>query len=117
MSGEAFPVRQERDDAPAMAILRVAAIGVAVGTAGVLLASALLVATAGSVRPGGARAGARRVAPNPVEQTPLRDVQHGMDLADAQRRSLEGWGWVDRRAGLAKIPIEQAMDLVVEASP
>ena len=29
-----------------------------------------------------------------------------------QRRELERWGWVDREAGVAQIPIEQAMDVV-----
>jgi hypothetical protein len=37
------------------------------------------------------------------------------DLADAQRAELEEEAqWVDRRAGILSIPIERAMDLVVE---
>jgi len=38
------------------------------------------------------------------------------DLRDAQRRELAGWGWVDRDAGIARIPIDRAMDLVVKES-
>jgi len=30
--------------------------------------------------------------------------------------SLDRWEWVDRDAGLARIPIDRAMDLVVEGS-
>jgi hypothetical protein len=38
------------------------------------------------------------------------------DLRDAQRRELAGWGWGDRDAGIARIPIDRAMDLVVKES-
>ena len=32
----------------------------------------------------------------------------------AERTQLETYGWVDRRAGVARVPIERAMQLVVE---
>ena len=40
------------------------------------------------------------------------------DLRERQRRELESWGWVDRKAGIAKIPIDRAIDIVAkEGSP
>jgi hypothetical protein len=117
MTAEGFAVHQEPDDAPARTILRIAAVGVAVGGAGVVVAGALLIATTGSLRASGARVGEPPEPSGPIEQSPVRDVQRGVDLARAQRRTLEGWGWVDRRDGIARIPIESAMDLVVQRSP
>jgi hypothetical protein len=117
MTAEEFPVHQEPDDAPARTILRIAAVGIAIGGAGVVVAGALLVATTGSLREAGARVGEPPGPSGLIEQSPVRDVQRGVDLARAQRRTLEGWGWVDRREGIARIPIESAMELVVERSP
>jgi hypothetical protein len=48
-----------------------------------------------------------------VEQTPIRETQRGLDTVDEQRRSLQHWGWVDRSRGVARIPIDRAIDLVV----
>lgn len=36
------------------------------------------------------------------------------DLAAARREQLESYGWVDRDKGLIRIPVERAMQLVVE---
>jgi hypothetical protein len=47
-----------------------------------------------------------------IEQTPIRETRRGLDEVNEQRRSLETWGWVDRRRGIARIPIERAMDVV-----
>jgi hypothetical protein len=38
----------------------------------------------------------------------------GDALREAQRHTLESYGWVNREAGLARIPIERAMDLEIE---
>jgi hypothetical protein len=32
----------------------------------------------------------------------------------ARREQLEGYGWVDREAGIARIPIERAMQILLE---
>ena len=53
-----------------------------------------------------------------VEQTLVRSARRGLDLEEAQRRSLAQWGWVDRPRGVARIPIERAIDLVaVDGGP
>jgi hypothetical protein len=33
---------------------------------------------------------------------------------DGQREQLESYGWVDKEGGVVRIPIERAMDLVIE---
>jgi hypothetical protein len=54
----------------------------------------------------------RRLPPEPRLQTdPRDDLKH---LRDAEDRVLESYGWVDRDAGVVRIPIDQAMRLVVE---
>jgi hypothetical protein len=49
-----------------------------------------------------------------VEQVPF-DVTHALQIYRSDRlRRLEHWGWVDRKAGIVHMPIEEAMDLVVK---
>jgi hypothetical protein len=64
---------------------------------------------------------ARQLAhPLAVESTPPPpnlQAQPQLDLAEFQARQaaiLSSYGWVDRRAGIVRIPIERAMDLVAE---
>lgn len=54
----------------------------------------------------------RRLPPEPRLQTDPRDDL--MHLRDAEDRVLESYGWVDRDAGVVRIPIDQAMQLLVE---
>ncbi len=49
-----------------------------------------------------------------VDQTLIETEAYGELLRAQQRRVLAHYGWVDRRAGIARIPIERAMELVVE---
>ena len=37
---------------------------------------------------------------------------HGITMRNESRASLDHYGWIDRDAGIAKIPIERAMDLM-----
>jgi len=47
--------------------------------------------------------------PGPLLQTdPFRDLD---ELRAAEEETLEGWAWVDESAGLARIPVEKAMEL------
>jgi hypothetical protein len=70
----------------------------------------LQVFTVGAVPP---PAPSRQAEIGPVEQTPIRETERGLDLVREQRRSLDRWGWVDRSRGVAQIPIDRAIDLVV----
>jgi len=111
-----FPVRQEEDEVASGRVVRVAVIGVLVGVAAILAAGLLLFGAIGSVRgtvvgPGELARSERGEVAGAL-QTPLEGPAAGLELRDRQRRELEKWGWVDRRAGIAKIPIDRAMRIV-----
>jgi hypothetical protein len=119
MSAKDFQVQQEPDAVPSRALVRVSLASVVVGAIGVAVAAWLLIFVVGAVRPSFAAAGGPRPAASQlsgVEQTPIWDARRGEALLARQRLQLESWGWVDRDAGIARIPIERAMDLVVEGS-
>ena len=53
-----------------------------------------------------------RLPPSPrLQDNPQQDLQ---DLRAKQKALLEGYGWVNKEAGVARIPIEEAMRIVVE---
>lgn len=59
-----------------------------------------------------AAAGLRRTPPEPrLEPDPL--LQHRRMQAE-ENAALQGYAWVDRGAGLVRIPIDRAMDLLVK---
>jgi hypothetical protein len=107
-----FVVRQERDRLAGrkLVVIGVGSIvtfGVAVAVSGGLLGA--------NRRPATTSAPAPSVAPmtiGTVEQGLLVGPARGLDFARDQRATLDRWGWVDRDAGIARIPIERAMDLV-----
>jgi hypothetical protein len=49
-----------------------------------------------------------------VEQQPFELAVRGERDHAARLERLRSFGWVDRREGIAHIPVEQAMDLVVQ---
>src|SRR5688572_2504230 len=53
-----------------------------------------------------------RLPPSPrFQDNPQQELQ---DLRTKQKALLEGYGWVNKEAGIAHIPIEDAMKMVVE---
>ena len=53
-----------------------------------------------------------RLPPSPrFQENPQQELQ---DLRAKQGALLEGYGWVDKEGGVARIPIEDAMKMVVE---
>jgi hypothetical protein len=59
-----------------------------------------------------AAAGLRRTPPEPrLEPDPL--LQHRRLQAE-ESAALEGYAWVDRDAGIVRIPVDRAMDLLVK---
>ena len=60
--------------------------------------------------------------PNPATEVnsfpePRLQVTPGQDLemmTEANRKTLETYGWIDRTSGVARIPIERAMDIVAD---
>lgn len=53
-----------------------------------------------------------RQAPEPrLQEMPFKDIG---ELLAAERQILEGYGWVDEKAGIARIPVAEAMKIVAE---
>jgi hypothetical protein len=114
-----FAVRQEEDVVAADRLVHIAVASVVIGVIAVFAGGLVLVLHAGSLQP--SAAGPRGPQPAPselsrVEQTPIWDMRPGEDLEAAQKRDLSTWGWADRDAGIARIPIERAMDIVAKES-
>ena len=119
MSAHDFEVHQEPDAVASRTLIRVSLASVVIGAIGVVVAGWVLIFVVGALRPSFADAGGPRPAASQlsgVEQTPIWDARRGEALVARQRLQLESWGWVDRDAGIARIPIERAMDIVVEGS-
>jgi hypothetical protein len=49
-----------------------------------------------------------------VEQQLFGRTRTGEEWKAEQRRRLDGYGWVDRKEGLVHIPVDRAMDLMVQ---
>jgi hypothetical protein len=108
---EPFPLRQESDRLPRSVLLTIAV------TASVVSALAIAASTwlgrvwsPVSPRPA-AQAPAQLFG---IEQTLIDHSERGLSLQRRQRARLESYGWVDRDAGVAHVPIERAIDLCVE---
>lgn len=51
-----------------------------------------------------------------IETTPILDGDRGRHIAAAQRAELEHAHWVDRDAGVVDLPIDDAIDRLVQRS-
>ena len=51
-----------------------------------------------------------------LEQSLILHTERGIELRTQQQAALARWGWADRDAGVARIPVEKAIDLLA-ASP
>jgi hypothetical protein len=49
-----------------------------------------------------------------VDQVPFDVTRSFQAYRDDRNARLESWGWVDRKAGIVHMPIEEAMDRVVK---
>lgn len=110
---ETPPLEQEPDRVPAAWLLRLAALALAASALGVVGAWLLLRTARPSavLGPASALVTSRNGTP---EQTPILGPPRGLALEARQRRRLGSYGWVNRDAGIAHIPIERAMDLRAE---
>jgi hypothetical protein len=117
MTAHDFDVHQEEDVVASRSLVRIGVVSVVLGAVGVLAAGGLLAMSEGEVKPSFAGPTGQPTAPRElsrVEQTPIWDTRVAEELRDEHRRDLAAWGWADRDAGIARIPIERAMDLVVK---
>lgn len=110
-------VRHEQSDADARPVLCAVAVLLAVTA---LVAAGLVYLTRGLVAM--EQAGdppraplaqdAGRLPPEPRLQTqPFADIQ---TLRDSEQAVLGGYGWVDEKAGVVRIPIERAKELLLK---
>jgi len=116
---DAFPVHQELDVIPSGRLTRIVLGAIGVGLLAVFFAALVLETNTGGIRARAASGAAPRAAGSTIahiEQTPILGAAAGLDLRRQQRGQLSRYRWVDRDAGFAAIPIERAMDLVVEQS-
>jgi hypothetical protein len=116
---ETFPVHQELDVIPSGHLMRIVLSAIGVGVVAVFFAALVLETNTGGIRARAANGAAPRAAGSTIsriEQTPILGPAAGIDLRREQRGQLSRYRWVDRDAGFAAIPIERAMDLVVERS-
>ena len=117
MSAGDFPVVVEREGVRARAVVKIGVMGVVVTIAAIGVSLGILRAGEGSVRPRALAAGASVTAAPPVigsiEQTLVGDHARGLAARAQDSARLEGYAWIDADAGVASIPIERAMELVV----
>lgn len=108
-------VRREASDVNVSSVMGFGASLVASGVVISILVWALFLYFSGqAARRGSTVAGLTQqtLPPPPRLQTnPRGDL---LELREAEDRVLTTYGWVDRNAGVVRIPIEQAMKLTVE---
>ncbi len=112
-----YEPHQEEDLVPTGPVVRVWIVSVLVGAIGVFFAGLLVVAATGDLVPRVAGPDGTQPAPKhigEIEQTQIWRSERGIDLRNAQRAQLERWGWADAEHHVARIPIEEAMQLVVD---
>ncbi|MBX3258225.1 MAG: hypothetical protein KIS78_20685 [Labilithrix sp.] len=109
--------RQAPDAVDRRAVARVIAASVVVMAAALLIAHDLL---ARWRAPRAGPAPAPTAAPETIgilDQTSILDTRRGLDLRSRHRAELRSFGWIDRDAGLARVPIDDAIELFVAAPP
>ena len=103
---------QEPDRLPGGRVGVVALVGVVVTIAAIVAAWLLMIAS-GREPEQQASAAPPPSALGTVERSLVRATQRGTDLRQEQRRELDRFGWADRDAGVARIPLDRAIDLYV----
>lgn len=112
-----YEPHQEEDLVPSGPIVRISIVSVLVGAIGVFFAGLIVIAATGSLAPRVTGPGGTKPAPREIgelEQTQIWKTERGIDLRDAQRGELDRWGWADRDHHVARIPIDEAIDLEVQ---
>jgi hypothetical protein len=105
-----FEPRQEEDRLPTRRLVVSACVFLAIAGASVVVEALILHARTQAIAPVSELPPPRGT----LEQTPILGSKRGPDLQAIQRASLDELGWVDVDAGVARIPIERAMALVID---
>jgi hypothetical protein len=111
---EPFVVRQEPDRLHQRKLVVVTTMSIAIFAMATASAWFLLAATSTAPSAGGKPPPPAPAQIGTVETTLIDVTERGVKLRADERQALDRYGWVDRDAGLARIPIERAMDMVAE---
>ena len=99
--------------APELRARPVVATGIAIAvTIALVVAAVFLLLRQWQLAPGADRVPARAAAP-PSPQLQSAPQQDLAAYRAEKERALHGLGWVDRAHGLARIPVEDAMELML----
>jgi hypothetical protein len=115
-----FEVRSEEDVLPPRPFLTLIGAVVVIAFFWVAVAWVILDAREDAVRPGRRfpeREVTRKDVVSGIEQTLIEVRDHGAELAARKRAQLDGFGWVDREAGVVHIPIDEAIGILAGESP
>jgi hypothetical protein len=120
MSEHRFEVRQEEDTVPGRLLTGIALCALVISVLAVVASTALLDASSTGKLGGGPAERVEKygeVAPPTIgliEQTLIEHEDRGLSQRRGEEARLHAYGWVDRPRGVAHIPIERAMALVVD---
>jgi hypothetical protein len=110
-----FDVVQEDDAVASRKVSAVMTAGVVITIASVAISGWIVRAITGRLQTQpitGAGPAPRQIAG--IHQTMIERDRHGLELRDRQRQSLDEYRWVDRSNGIVQVPIERAIQMVVE---
>lgn len=110
---ERSSLSQEPDAIDGARTLWIVLVGVLVGAAAVV-SSRLLHRNAAETSPPWSPSGPAFAASTP-ERALFDGHERGVSLRSQQARTLNQYGWADRAAGTAQIPIERAIELELAA--
>jgi hypothetical protein len=119
MSEQRVVVRQEEDTVRGGTLIRVGLSAFVIAVLAVVVSTAIL-GRGGQARLGGGPAERvekhGNVAPPAIgliEQTLIEHEERGLEERRVEEARLHTYGWVDRAHGIAHIPIDRAMGLIV----
>lgn len=108
-------VRQEPDRIERRSIVTVAVTSMVIGAIALVVAEVLLERWGEAPKHPPPLAAPRTIGT--LEQSLILDTQRGVELRRQQRTSLHRWEWTDRDAGIARIPIDEAIELIASTPP
>jgi hypothetical protein len=123
-----FVVRQEPDVLARRRISAVAIGSVVIGALSLVVVDSMIgrgprvrppatIPAQVNTEPGARSAGESLGEREKKESTLILATERGITLRNEQRESLSHYSWVDRDAGVVRIPIERAIDLLAASPP
>lgn len=112
---EGFTVVQESDVVASRKVSVILLVTIVISIVSVAAAGMILSVRRKSLsfhEPASASAAPRQIAN--IHQTPILRGRHGFELRERQRRALDEYRFIDRQRGLVQIPIDRAMQIVVD---